>query len=100
MRANALGLFTEAYRHFMRAVELLVESAVCPVCDDTDPSARLVAPRAQAAPTDPSAQPDELESSSWPQQPGLSPSQSLRVSSFHHQVELRPDQPIHHQVAG
>ena len=37
--------------------------------DESAPSARLVAPRAQTAPTDPGAPPQQLGSSPWPQQP-------------------------------
>ena len=37
--------------------------------DDTAPSARLVAPRAQAAPTHLRARPEHLGSSPWPQEP-------------------------------
>ena len=39
------------------------------LCDDTAPSARLVAPQAQAAPTHPRAQFEHLASSPRPQQP-------------------------------
>ena len=56
--------------------------------DDRAPSARLVPPRAQAAPTHPRAQPQPLRSSPWLQELASGRPKVAGLCTFNHQVTL------------